>query len=530
MKILVAEKIHEQGLEILKQHYQTDIKTGLSAEEVEAIIPEYDALIVRSATKANAALIEKGVNLKVIGRAGNGVDNIDLDAASQKGVIVVNTPDSNTVAAGEHAVALMMALARNIPQADASLHAGKWERSKFGGVELLHKTVVVIGLGPIGSLVAARLKAFDMRVVAYDPYVSDARFENLGIERVATVDEAMQMADYITLHVPKTPDTTGMIGEAQFALAKKNLRLVNAARGGLVDEKALYNALKEGRIAGAATDTFVAEPKEGAAIAGFESELLSLPNFIATPHLGASTAEAQVNVGVAVAEQVVKALDGDVVSAVNLPGLKVKDMAKLAPMLRMVGQMGRMYQQYVKQAPSQVDITYAGEFDRGEARILTLSFMAGLLSGITEGAVNLVNVEKIANDRGMAAKDSFTASKDGYNVIHITLATPQGLFVMAGRITASGQARILEFDGYETSFEPTEHTLLMQNQDQPGVIGKVGTVLGAHGVNISVMKVGKKQGSDVALMVCNMDSDVDDATIKELGAVAGITKAVMIHL
>lgn len=319
MKVLVAEKISDQGLDILKKNVETDIKTGLTQEEVMDIIDQYDALIVRSATKVTKEMLQKGKNLKVVGRAGTGVDNIDINTATELGITVVNTPASNNVSAAEHTIGLMLACARNIQQAGVCIKNGKWERNRFKGVELFNKTVAILGLGRIGSLVAERLKAFGMHVIGFDPYVKDDRFEKMNVERVSTIDEVMERADFITIHLPKTEDTVGIIGEKELKKAKKTLRIVNCARGGLIDETALYNALKNNQIAGAAIDVLVKEPKEGTDDKLNRSPLLDLDNLVITPHLGASTVEAQNNVGTAIAQKIVDVLNGKSVETVNCP-------------------------------------------------------------------------------------------------------------------------------------------------------------------------------------------------------------------
>ena len=335
MKILLPEKIAESGIELLRKDFEVDEKYNLSPEALLECIGEYDALIVRSATKVTSEVIEKGSKLKVIGRAGTGVDNIDVETATRKGIIVVNTPESNNISTAEHTIALMLALARNIPQAYSTLKNGKWMRSKFKGVELYNKTVVILGLGRIGSNVANRLKSFGMNVMGYDPYVNDDRFDRLGVQRITSIEEAMRVADFITVHLPKTQETMGIIGERELSMAKPNLRIINCARGGLVDEEALYNALKSGKIAGAAIDVFKAEPKESAGGTDFSHKLLELDNVIFTPHLGASTQEAQENVGIDIAKQVSEALKGNIVNAVNLHGLNVQNMTALDPYLKM---------------------------------------------------------------------------------------------------------------------------------------------------------------------------------------------------
>jgi len=525
MRILVPEKLSANGTSLLKKHHDVDEKFGLSVEELTDCIGEYDALIVRSATKVDAKLIEKGINLKVIGRAGTGVDNIDVDAASKKGIIVVNTPDSNNIATAELTIAMMLSLARNIPKAYRALKDGKWMRSAFSGVEICNKTVAVLGLGRIGSLVALRLKAFGMHVYAYDPYVTSERFEQLGVVKLETIEDVMKIADFVTVHLPKTNETKNIIGKEQLNLAKPNLRLVNCARGGLVNEEALYEALKEKKIAGAAIDVYEKEPKESPGGVDFEHKFLELDNVVLTPHLGASTAEAQENVGIAIAEQVITALSGDVVNAVNLPGLQVDNMKMLSPYLELARTIGKFYYQIEKLPVQTAEITYSGAIKAKETKLLTLSFLSGLLEPITEDRVNFVNVEALIKEYGIEVKESIHSEIDYYtNLVTVKITNKDKTILFAGTVYGKEELRIVNFAGYEVDFVPTPFMLSVQNIDKPGVIGHIGTILGKTGVNIAHMRVSRNRKENKALMIMNIDSLVSDEILSELTKIDGILK------
>lgn len=531
MKILVSEKLSANGMDFLKEHFTVDEKLGLSHDGILDCISEYDALIVRSATKVNNELIEKGKNLRVIGRAGTGVDNIDVESASKKGIIVVNTPESNNIATAELTIALMLALARNIPKAYSAMKGGKWIRGAFSGVELNNKTVVVLGLGRIGSIVASRLKAFGMNVYAYDPYVTDDRFEKLSVRKLATIDEVMEKADFITIHLPKTAETTNIIGTKEFDLAKKNLRIVNCARGGLINEDALYDALKDGKIAGAAIDVYEKEPKEAPGGAEFKHKFLELDNVVLTPHLGASTAEAQENVGIAIAEQVVSALKGDMVNAVNLQGLQVENIALLSPYLSLAKTMGKLYYQIEKQPVEKVEVMYCGEIAAKETKLVTLSFLSGLLEPITEDKVNFVNVESLVKEFGIEVIESTTNEIDYYtNLVTVTVTNKDKSLVFAGTVFGKEEVRIVNFVGYEVEFVPTQYVLAVQNIDQPGVIGSIGTILGEAGVNIATMKVSRNRKENKAVMIINIDSWINGNTIQRLESVEGILKVRLLEM
>lgn len=528
MKILVAEKIAQVGMDILKKDFEVDVRLNMLSDELLDCIDQYDALIVRSATKVTAEVIERGTNLKVIGRAGIGVDNIDLDAATRRGIIVVNTPESNNISTAEHTIALMLALSRNIPSAHMKLKEGVWIRSAFKGVELYDKTVVVMGMGRIGSIVAARLKRFGMKVLGYDPYISDSKFEKLGVEKIANVEEAMKRADFITLHLPKTSETMGIIGERELSVAKPDLRIVNCARGGLIDEKALYNALKEGKIAGAALDVYEKEPKEGGI---FDSLFMDLDNVILTPHLGATTAEAQENVGEAIASQVSEALKGNIVNAVNLSGLKVDDMAVIIPYLNLGEVLGKLYYAVDTLPIQRVEVSYSGDITKEETKLITLSCLSGLLGRIMEDRVNFVNVEMIVKNRGIEIVESITSSVEHYtNLVTVKVTNRERTVEFAGTVFGGEEIRIVKFAGYDVDFVPTEHMVAIYNIDKPGVIGQMGTVIGLSGVNIATMKVSRNGENNMAIAIINIDSHLPDEALKKLEEIDGIIKVQRIDL
>jgi len=531
MKILVSEKLSTNGMSLLKESFEVDERLGLTYNELLENISAYDALVVRSATKVDAQLINSGINLKVIGRAGTGVDNIDVDAASKKGIIVVNTPDSNNIATAELTIAMMLSLARNIPKAYTVLKEGKWMRSVFSGVEICNKYCVVIGLGRIGSIVASRLKAFGMNVFAYDPYVTDERFEKLGVKKLDTIEEVMRIADFITIHLPKTEETKDIIGREQLNLAKPNLRLVNCARGGLVNEDALYDFLKDKRIAGAAIDVYEKEPKEGQGGADFKHKFLELDNVVLTPHLGASTAEAQENVGIAIAEQVIAALKGNIVNAVNLPGLQMDNMAALSPYLELARIIGKLYYQIEKQPAEKVEITYSGEIAGKETKLITLSYLSGLLETITEDRVNFVNVEAMIREYGIEVTVSTRSEVEYYtNLVTVKVTNKDKALTFAGTVFGKKELRIVNFVGYEVDFVPTSFMLAVQNIDKPGVIGRIGTIMGKAGINIATMRVSRNRKENKAVMIINIDSWVNEETLRELESIDGILKVKLLKM
>jgi D-3-phosphoglycerate dehydrogenase len=511
-RVLVTEKLAERGLELLRQAgHDVDEQLGLSPEELLGVMPGAHALIVRSATQVTPEVLEAGTDLAVVGRAGIGLDNVDVEAATRRGVMVVNAPQSNILSAAEHAVALLLAQARNIPQANAALAAGKWERSKWEGVELHGKTLGVVGLGRIGALVAQRALAFGMRLCAYDPYVSPDRARQMGVELLA-LDELVATADFITIHLPKTAETAGLIGRDLLAKAKPGLRIVNAARGGILDEEALYDALASGQVAGAALDVFATEPCT-------DSPLFQLPSVVATPHLGASTAEAQDKAGVTIAEQVILALAGDFVPfAVNVAAAEVSETVR--PFLGLAEQLGRCFACLNDGLPDRLEVEFAGALAGANTSILTLAVLKGVFAAGTEEPVSYVNAPQLAEERGLEVREtSTTATREYVNLI--TLRGPE--HSLAGTLSGSRmESRIVLVDDHVVEVPPAEHMLVVRNDDRPGMIGLVGVALGEAGVSISSMAVGPSTTGNTALMVLSTDTPVPDDTFARLRASEGI--------
>jgi D-3-phosphoglycerate dehydrogenase / 2-oxoglutarate reductase len=511
-RVLVTEKLAERGLELLRQAgHEVDEQLGLSPEDLLGVMPGAHALIVRSATQVTPELLEAGTDLAVVGRAGIGLDNVDVEAATRRGVMVVNAPQSNILSAAEHAVALLLAQARNIPQAHAALVAGKWERSKWEGVELHGKTLGVVGLGRIGALVAQRALAFGMRLCAYDPYVSPDRARQMGVELIA-LDELVATSDFITIHLPKTAETAGLIGRDLLAKAKPGLRIVNAARGGILDEEALYDALVSGQVAGAALDVFATEPCT-------DSPLFQLSSVVATPHLGASTAEAQDKAGVTIAEQVILALAGDFVPfAVNVAAAEVSETVR--PFLGLAEQLGRCFACLNDGLPERLEVEYAGALAGANTSILTLAVLKGVFAAGTEEPVSYVNAPQLATERGLEVREtSTTATREYVNLI--TLRAPD--HSLAGTLSGSRlESRIVLVDDHVVEVPPAENMLVVRNDDRPGMIGLVGVVLGEAEVSISSMAVGPSTTGNTALMVLSTDRPVPDDAFARLRASDGI--------
>ncbi|CAA9506824.1 MAG: D-3-phosphoglycerate dehydrogenase [uncultured Solirubrobacteraceae bacterium] len=506
-RVLVAEEIAEAGVAMLRRSFRVDLGTGWTPEELASRIGDYDAILIRSATKLDAELIERGARLKVIGRAGIGVDNVDVAAATRRGIIVANAPQSNIVAAAEHTIALMLALARNIPQAHASLTQGRWERSRFGGVEVYEKTLGVLGFGRIGQLVAARARGFGMHVLAFDPFVSAERFRELGAEQAASAADLYERADFITVHLPRTPETRGWLNAEAFAQMKPGVRVINCARGELVDDAALQAAIDSGRVAGAALDVFQTEPIT-------EHPLFGYPNVVVTPHLGASTTEAQDRAGIQTAEQVVAALTGGVVStAVNIPAVSPEDMEVVGPFLPLCARLGRLGRG-LGEGPGidGVEIEYIGRIAERDTRLLTIAVLDGLLAGSTEEEVNLVNAPALARERGIEVSETRKAqSRDYQDVIRVTVTGAGETVSVSGTtlgprhqphlVAAWGQRLDLQLD--------QDHVALFRYVDVPGMIGRVGSEFGGAGVNI------------VSATVSRHESDRDGS--REATAVMGLT-------
>ncbi|MFV0318423.1 MAG: phosphoglycerate dehydrogenase [Microthrixaceae bacterium] len=518
MRVLVTEVIAEGGLQRLRDAgHEVDVRTGLSPEELLEVVPGAHALIIRSATKVTREVLEAGGDLIVVGRAGIGLDNVDTEAATERGVMVVNAPQSNTLSAAEHTMALLLAQARNVPQAHAALKAGRWERSKWTGVELSDKTLGIIGLGRIGKLVAQRAMAFGMRLVAYDPFVGQERARQLNVELVG-LDALMASSDFITLHLAKTPETIGLIDAAMLAKAKPTLRIVNVARGGIVDEAALAAAVADGTIAGAAIDVFDSEPTT-------ESPMFDQDQIVVTPHLGASTEEAQDKAGDTIADMVQLALAGDFVPyAVNVSAGEASETVR--PYLGLAEQLGRIFAGLCAECSDVIDIEYQGQIAEYDTRILTLSLLKGFFGATSGEPVSYVNAPQMAEDQGIEVRPtSTTTARDYVNLVTIR----GGDHAIAGTLVGLGaKPTIVMIDDHAIDVPPSEHLLVVRNDDQPGMIGHVGAVVGAAGVNIDDMAVGAGPDGERALMVMATGSLVPESVAAQLRSVDGINAVTVV--
>lgn len=533
MRVLVTERIAQEGINILQSFAQVDVKLGVSRSELLNIVKDYHAIIVRSVTSVDSELIGKARNLRVIGRAGTGIDNVDVDEATKRGIVVVNSPEGNSNAAAELAIGLILSVCRNIPQAYMNAKNGDFRRNRFKGIELEGKTAGVVGLGRIGSIVASRLKSFNMKVVAYDPYISDDRYRKLGVEKCSTIEELLKQSDIITLHMPKLDDTANLIGEKEIEMMKKDVRIINCARGGLINEDALYNTLKDGRIAAVGLDVLEHEPNYEAKPGEqeFKHPLLELDNVVFTPHLGASTIEAQYNVGVMIAEQVVAALKGEIVSAVNMPSLHLKDLSQVKPYLDLAEKMGKIYFQTEKYPVEKIEVFYSGKVAEQETKIITLAFLKGFLEPIMSGEnVNYVNAEMLVRARGIEVVESKSSQSDRFtSLITATFTTKERVLSLSGTVFGKDEMRLVDFFGYNVDFEPTTpYALAVQNIDQPGIIGHIGTILGAAKANIASMRLSRNRKGEKAVAFLGVDSVVHEDVLNLIRNVDGILKATMI--
>jgi D-3-phosphoglycerate dehydrogenase len=506
VKVLIREPIADAGVELLRSKFDVDVTPN---GDLGDLIGGYEAIVIRSATKLTADLIERADRLRVIGRAGVGVDNVDVDAATRRGIVVANAPESNVVSAAEHAVGLLVALARNIPQAHAALAQGRWERSRWGGVELADKTLGVLGFGRIGQQVARRAAGLQMRVVAYDPFVSRERFRELGVERADSAEEIYAAADFLTIHLPLTADTRGTVGRAALAGMKDGVRIVNAARGELVDEDALVDALRSGKVAGAALDVFSEEPYSG--------PLLELENVVVTPHLAASTAEAQDRAGVIVAEQVVAALEGGLVTnAVNIPAIRPEDLEVLGPFVPLAAKLGRLGMELAAGRADRIRLTYFGHLAEYDTRLLTAAALNGVFRGRVEQDVNYVNAPLIAADRGIdVGEERRSAARDFTNLVRVGLES-NGDEVRVAGTTIGGEGRqwLVSALGFQIEIELAPLMVFFVYDDVPGVIGRVGTMFGEAGVNIANMAVSRTRQGGKALMALTVDAAAPDELVE----------------
>jgi D-3-phosphoglycerate dehydrogenase len=522
VKILVRERIADAGIDFLRRRFEVDVDFDSPLEEK---IADYDAIIVRSATDVSAELIDRAERLKVIGRAGVGVDNVDVEAASRRGIVVANAPQSTIVSAAEHAFALLLALSRNIPQAHAALKEGRWERARFAGLELADKTLGVIGFGRIGQQVARRARAFEMDVLAYDPYVAPERFRDFGATMVESLEELLSESDFVTLHLSLTEETRGLIDRTRLDGARDGIRIVNAARGELVDEDALAEALQSGKVAGAALDVFSEEPYAG--------PLLELDNVIVTPHLGASTQEAQDRAGIIVAEQVAAALDGHLVTnAVNMPAVAVEDLEQLGPYLPLAAKLGALAVELAGGNPTRLDFQYFGQLAERATRLLTVAALNGIFQGRVDQPVNYVNAPLVARERGVEVREeSSTASHDFTSLIAVTAFAAGEPHAVAGTVSGRGQRpRLVAALGYDLEVELDRLMLFAENDDRPGMIGALGRIVGEAGVNIANMAVSRNRREARALMALSVDSPVSDEVLDRLRSEPGFVGARFIRL
>lgn len=527
-RVLVADKLAEEGLAALREAPEVElvVNTGLTHEELLQEIAQADALLVRSATKVTAEVIEAAPRLQVIGRAGVGVDNIDVEAATRRGVVVCNSPEGNTIAAAEHTWALLLAVARNIPAANASMKAGEWKRSAFVGVELLNKTLGVLGLGKIGAEVAARARAFGMKVLANDPFVSAEQAERLGVELVELSD-LLARSDFITLHVPLTKDTRGLLNAETLSQVKPGVRIINCARGGVVDEAALAEAIESGRVAAAGIDVFENEPPT-------DSPLLGLDRVVLTPHLGASTAEAQVKVAVDVSQQVLDVLRGRPArSAVNVMPVSAETLRTLQPYLELAEKLGRFHAQLAEGPIGRAELVYAGQLADHDTQMLTRAFLKGMLEPILDIPVNLVNALLVAEGRGLKIVESRSRESEDYLSLITSKVTTDGEErVISGTLFGHREPRVVQMDQFRMDFVPAGIMLVSMHIDKPGMIGRVGTIMGRHNINIAGMHVGRGQTGPGgrSVMVLALDNPVPDEVRKLLLEVDGIMTAQVVEL
>lgn len=498
MKILVSDNLAESGIERLKNvaEFDVEVNTSLTPDELRNVIKDYDALVIRSATKVTADIIEAADNLKIVARAGIGLDNVDISAASKRGIVVMNTPEGNVITTAEHAISMMLALSRNIPQATSSLKAGKWEKKRFRGREVFNKVLGVIGVGRIGRVVADRAMGLKMNVIGYDPYISSEVIDKLGIKGVS-FDDLLAQADYITVHTPMTAETRSLIDAESFKKVKKGVFIINCARGGIVDEQALHDAIQSGVVAGAAMDVFVKEPPAG-------NPLLDLEHVIATPHLGASTDEAQENVAIAVADQVIDyLLRGTIRNAINAPSIDGAVLAQLRPYLNLAEKLGSIAAQITKGAIKEVLIEYIGDAASLETKPLTYSILIGLLTPILGDMVNFVNVPIHAKERNIKVTESTRSEAEDFtNLISVKVKTNEAQNIVSGTFFGKQEPRLVRINDFRLEAAVEGHLLLIYNIDTPGTIGAIGSCLGRHNINISMMNVGQilEQGQNIIFL------------------------------
>jgi D-3-phosphoglycerate dehydrogenase / 2-oxoglutarate reductase len=530
-RVLVAENIGSSGIDLLKEHFDVDTAFDQDGFDLEQRIGDYDGILIRSATKLTADLIDKATNLKAVGRAGVGVDNVDVPAATKRGIVVANAPQSNVVTAAEHTLALLLALARNVPQAHSSLTSGKWERAKFSGTELMDKTLGILGFGRIGQLVAQRAMSFGMRIVAYDPFVGAERYRELGVEKTESSDDVYAQADFITLHLPKTPETENWLDAEAFAKMRDGVRVLNVARGPLIDEQALQDALDSGKVGGAALDVFRSEPIT-------EHPLFGRPNVIVTPHLGASTAEATDRAGFQAAEQVVAALTGGaVLTAVNVPAVAAEDLEVLGPFVPLARQLGKLAARLAEgSSVDRIEVEFLGRIAERDTRPLGVAVLVGFLGGHTEEEVNDVNAPAIAAERGIeVAETSSTAARDFTDLVRVTIVSGDRRERVVGTVLGQRhRPHLLEAWGQRFNLQLEPHLAIFRYSDVPGMVGRVGTALGEQGVNISSAAVGHApddgNADGLAVMVVTTGQPVRQSVVDDLAGTDGFVAGRAVEL
>ena len=523
-KVLISDELSDAAVQIFRDRgVEVDFmpQLGKDPAKLAEIIGGYDGLAIRSATKVTAAIIEKATNLRVIGRAGIGVDNVDIPAASARGIVVMNTPFGNSITTAEHAIAMMFACARQIPAADASTRAGKWEKSKFMGAEISGKKLGLIGCGNIGSVVASRALGLKMKVIAYDPFLSADRAMQLGVEKVETVEELLKRADFVSLHVPKTAATANMLSAERIALMKPTARLINCARGGLVDEQAAADALREGRLAGAAFDVFAEEPARA-------NPLFDAPNVVCTPHLGAATVEAQENVALQVAEQISDYLiDGAIQNALNAPSITAEEAPLLKPWVAVCEAVGAFAGQVTENAIKEIEIDYVGDVAQLNLKPLTATLVSALLKPLMgEGAVNMVSAPLVAKERGIAISETRRDAQGAFgSYVRLSVVTEKQTRAVAATVFSNGRPRFIQIKGIDLDAEPQKFMLYTTNEDTPGYVGALGSKLGALGINIATFSMGRAEKGGEAIALLGVDAPVSAGAVAEIAALAQVRQA-----
>ena len=512
MKVLVSDNLGEIGVQMFQQEdgIEVDVKTGLSPEDLREAIGDYHALVIRSATRVTEDLLEAAPHLKVVGRAGIGLDNVDIPAATKRGIVVMNTPGGNVITTAEHAIAMMLSLTRNIPRGTTTLKGGAWEKKKLQGREIFNKVCGVLGFGKIGAIVADRARGLKMQVIVHDPFVTPERIEKAGFEPVP-LDDLYARSDYITVHVPKFKETTGLLNQAAFDKMKDGVMVVNCARGGIVNEADLYDALVSGKAAGAALDVFETEPPG-------ESPLFKLDNVICTPHLGASTMEAQTNVAVAVAKQIIDYLkNGAIVNAVNVPSVTGELLERLGPYLTLGDNLGSLLSQLSRGPVREVRITYSGDFKGLDLSPVSTAILKGLLAPAVKEMVNSVNAPAIAQERGIKVTETTSAHSEDYlNLITVRIVTADGAVEVGGALFGKKEPRVVKINNFRLEMIPKGHSAVIHNLDKPGAIGSIGSTLGRHDINISRMQVGQEEEGDNNIIFLRTDTPIPPEVVEEL--------------